>query len=53
MDATMDILKAEQQKVDLELDYITSQERELEESIGPLEKAVESMPGSDPERQHM
>jgi hypothetical protein len=47
----MEALKLEQHKLDLELDYIASQERELEDSIGPIEAAVASMQLADPERQ--
>lgn len=40
----MERVKVDQQKLDYELDFIHSQQRELEELLAPLEKAVEQQP---------
>lgn len=40
----MECVKVDQQKLDHELDFIHSQQRELEELLAPLEKAVEQQP---------
>lgn len=37
----MERVKVEQQKLDHELDFIKSQQRELDEMLVPLEKSVE------------
>ncbi|XP_065335554.1 nuclear pore glycoprotein p62 isoform X2 [Cloeon dipterum] len=51
LNSTIETLKVEQQKLDLELDYISSLERELEDSIAPIETAISTMQLADPERQ--
>ncbi|CAB3359489.1 Hypothetical predicted protein [Cloeon dipterum] len=51
LNSTIETLKVEQQKLDLELDYICSLERELEDSIAPIESAISTMQLADPERQ--
>lgn len=53
LNAFIENLTMEQTRLELEVDYITSQERELEEAIEPLEKAVESMTVADTDRQHV
>ncbi|XP_059473623.1 nuclear pore glycoprotein p62 [Neocloeon triangulifer] len=50
LNSTIESLKVEQQKLNLELDYIASQERELEDSIAPIESFVANLQLSDPER---
>jgi nuclear pore complex protein Nup62 len=53
LNTTIENLKIEQGRLELELDYIMSQERELEEAISPIEKAVASMTVTDSERQQV
>ncbi|KAF4521252.1 hypothetical protein B566_EDAN008453 [Ephemera danica] len=53
LNGTVENLKMEQARLELEVDYIMSQERELEEAIEPLEKAVESMTVTDSDRQQV
>ena len=40
----MERVKVDQQKLDHELDFIHSQQRELEDLLAPLEKALELQP---------
>lgn len=44
LNSDMERVKVDQQKLDHELDFIHSQQRELEELLAPLEKAVEQQP---------
>lgn len=44
LNSDMERVKVEQQKLDHELDFIKSQQRELEELLVPLEKSVEEHP---------
>ncbi|XP_063404593.1 nuclear pore glycoprotein p62-like [Mytilus trossulus] len=44
LNSDMERVKVEQQKLDHELDFIKSQQRELEEMLNPLEKSVEEQP---------
>lgn len=44
LNGDMERVKVDQQKLDHELDFIHSQQRELEELLAPLEKAVEQQP---------
>lgn len=44
LNSDMERVKVDQQKLDYELDFIHSQQRELEELLAPLEKAVEQQP---------
>lgn len=46
-------VKQDQQQLDHELDFVVAQQRELEELIKPLEKELENIPTTDPDRQHM
>jgi nuclear pore complex protein Nup62 len=46
-------VKLEQQQLDNELDFILAQQRELEESLAPLEKELGSSGVADPDREHM
>lgn len=42
----MDRVKIDQNKLEQELEFIGSQQRELEELLVPLEKKLEQMPSS-------
>lgn len=46
-------VKQDQQQLYHELGFVEGQQRELEELITPLEKELENIPSSDPDRQHM
>ena len=54
----VDRVKMDQQKLDHELDFIHSQQRELAELLEPLEKALDQLPPisylqhADVEREH-
>nr|CAG4652220.1 EOG090X0EZJ [Triops cancriformis] len=45
-------VKCDQMRLDSELDFVKSQQRELEELLIPLEQALESGPAPDPEREY-
>lgn len=44
LNCDMERVKVDQQKLDHELDFIHSQQRELEDLLAPLEKALELQP---------
>lgn len=45
-------VKIEQQQLEHELDYVVSQQKELQDCLAPLEKELASLSVSDPEREY-
>ena len=58
LNSSVEQVKIDQQRLDQELDFILSQQKELEEMLGPLESAVDQLPAityqqhADLEREH-
>ncbi|XP_046401956.1 nuclear pore glycoprotein p62-like isoform X2 [Ischnura elegans] len=52
LNSKIEKVRKEQRHLDLELDYILSQQNELDHMLKGLEKEWGSVPPSDPERQH-
>jgi nuclear pore complex protein Nup62 len=52
LNSSVERVKAEQQQLDNELDFILAQQRELEDCLVPLEKELDTNALHDPEREH-
>lgn len=52
LNRAVEAVKLEQQRLDNELEFICSQQRELEDCLIPLEKELAGNAVTDPEREH-
>ena len=52
LNTMVESVKMEQQRLDNELEFICSQQRELEDCLIPLEKELAGNAVTDPEREH-